>query len=67
VTAPDEFFVGDFDGDGILDPLSLTAAGAPELLTGDYSLLVFTSNIRMRNFRSVSVDRRDVLRARRGR
>lgn len=47
VTAPDEVFIQDFDGDGIIEPISLTAAGAPELQTGDYSLLVFTCNKRL--------------------
>ena len=52
VTAPDEVFIADFDGDGVIDPLSLTAAGAPELQTGDYSLLVFTCNKRLRGPRN---------------
>lgn len=47
VTAPDEVFIADFDGDGIIDPVSLTAAGVPELQVGEYSLLIFTSNIKM--------------------
>lgn len=47
VTAPDEVFLFDFDGDGVIDPISLTDAGAPELQVGDYSLLVFTTNIKM--------------------
>jgi len=54
VTAPDEVFIADFDGDGVIDPVSLTAAGAPELQTGDYSLLVFTCNKRLRGPRKIA-------------
>lgn len=52
VTAPDEVFLADFDGDGVIDPVSLTAAGAPELQTGEYSLLIFTCNKRLRRTRN---------------
>ncbi len=41
VSAPDEFFPADFDGDGALDPFPLSLAGAPELQTGLYSLQVY--------------------------
>lgn len=54
VTAPDEFFPADFDGDGVLDPFSLTLGGAPELQTGQYSLLVFTCNKRLRGSSQVA-------------
>jgi len=43
VAAPDEFFPVDLDGDFVLDPLPIsTAGGAPELLTGQYSALIYT-------------------------
>ena len=42
ISAPDEFFPADFDGDFILDPFPISAAGAPELLTGSYSVLIYT-------------------------
>jgi len=51
VTAPDEIFL-DFNGDGVIDQASLTAAQVPELQTGDYNLLVFTCNKRLRGPRN---------------
>ena len=42
VSAPDEFFPADFDGDFVLDPFPISLAGAPELLVGDYSVLIYT-------------------------
>ena len=44
VSAPDEFFPADFDGDGVLDPVALTAAGAGSLLQGRYSLQLYACN-----------------------
>ncbi len=44
VSAPDEFFPADFNGDGVLDPFPLSAAGVLELLTGQYSLHAYTCN-----------------------
>ena len=52
VSAPDEFFPVDLDGDGVLDPLPIsTAGGAPELLTGAYSLQVYTCVKKLNPFR----------------
>jgi|GEM_PF-2662261 len=42
VSAPDEFFPADFNGDGVLDPFPLTLAGGGTLLTGQYSLQAYT-------------------------
>lgn len=48
VSAPDEFFPADVTGDGVLDPFPIsTAGGAPELLTGRYSLQVYTSDTKL--------------------
>ncbi|NOX69020.1 MAG: hypothetical protein GXP15_07530 [Gammaproteobacteria bacterium] len=44
VSAPDEFFFADFDGDGVLDPFPLTAAGGGDLLSGRYSLQIYRCN-----------------------
>ena len=49
VSAPDVFFV-DLDGEGPLDPLSLSdplEGNAPELLTGNYKVLLFTCEKRL--------------------
>lgn len=47
ISAPDEFFV-DVDGVGPLDQLTLsTDGGAPELLTGNYKVLMFTCEKRL--------------------
>lgn len=48
VSAPDEFFPADFDGDGVLDSFPLSDAGAPELTTGQYSLQLYTCVKRLR-------------------
>ncbi len=51
VSAPDEFFPVDLTGDGVLDPLTLsTDGGAPELLTGRYSLQVYTSKVKLKGY-----------------
>lgn len=53
IAAPDEFFPADLDGDGVLDPLPIsTAGGAPELLTGNYQVLLFTCEKRLNNRKS---------------
>ena len=52
VTAPDEFFPGDMNGDGELDPLSLVANGGADLLAGKYSLQMYTCVKRLRQARS---------------
>jgi len=44
VSAPDEFFFADFDGDGVLDPFPLSLAGGADLLAGSYSLQVYMCN-----------------------
>ncbi|WP_425408964.1 hypothetical protein [Hyphococcus sp.] len=51
VSAPDEFFPSDLTGDGVLDPQPLsTVGGAPELLTGRYSLQVYTSKTKLKGY-----------------
>lgn len=53
IAAPDEFFPVDLNGDGVLDPLPIsTAGGAPELLTGNYQVLVFTCEKRLNDRKS---------------
>ncbi|GAB4527644.1 MAG: hypothetical protein Tsb0010_10490 [Parvularculaceae bacterium] len=48
VSAPDEFFPVDFDGDGVLDPFPLSLAGGADLVVGQYSLQVYTCNKKLR-------------------
>jgi len=47
ITAPDEVYIDDFDGDGRIDRSSLTDSGAPELQIGAYSLFAFTCEKRL--------------------
>ena len=55
VSAPDEFFPFDADGDGALDPQTIsTFGGAPQLLTGSYSLQMFTCSKRLQPGRRVA-------------
>ncbi len=42
ISAPDEFFPIDVDGDGVLDSFPLEANGGVGLLSGSYSLLLYT-------------------------
>ncbi len=42
VSAPNEFFPVDFDGDGALDAVPLVGNGGDDLLAGSYSLLLYT-------------------------
>ena len=52
VTAPDEFFPADTNGDGELDAFPLEANGGVGLLQGKYSLQMYTCVKRLRRARS---------------